>query len=495
MTFKKNKPSHFMCALISNFVLILFGLIGFYFEVHANVSSQTISGIPSRVLELSNAFDLTMNQCPDKIWNKYSWKDAYVVFVDQKSNKSYLWDGSKNEVSEYDIHQLPSPAVHALYHFFHINGKSAMSIQLTGHSFSSFLFAIATHELFHFIGQNGWEDGLSGGRGTAYPIPWRARYFRQKLFERLQQELISDTGNSLQKAKYWYEKWKREFPGDFYSSTDRYEGTADYISTMAQAILETGCEVDPILLESKALKLFNEDNEDSSMFSSQLDEFVLKPDLEGYVIGQLATLILRFRFNKIDWQDSIKGGKSPLEILFQDVISETDSDNIHLKNKIKKIATEKNKEIGHYLDRDLQFLKDPNYIRVRILPSWAQSNFEPRFFVSLSSDFKDINSQSIKTIIPLAVDLHFISPDKKSHLTLNQDTVLFINSMSPCEEKGIIYTLIHKDFIFLHDESKAEEYKHIELHQKNVKGKVWGRFLDNKKGFKFLCSGEGESKI
>ena len=257
---------------------------------------------------------------------------------------------------------------------------------------------------------------------------------------------------------------------------------------MAEALHKTGCEVEDAILRNKALEMFNK----TTYGVNSLEEIILSSDLEGYYIGQIATLLLRFEFKKSDWQDSIKKGESPLEILLKNIIPETDNDDVHLKDRIERLSKKKDKEIGNYLDEDIQFLTNTDYIRINIPYSWLQSNLMPRFFVS--PNFNDTRKASIRVMIPLGTEHRFISHDKKSYLNLSQDTVIFFedntytSSMTVCGIVKEVYTtltLVHKDHI-THHHNKDGEY--IEIHQKNVKGKVFGKFLnDDVYGFNFFC--------
>ncbi len=94
---------------------------------------------------------------------------------------------------------------------------------------------------FHNQAQKSWTRDGVGSRGTLYPVDWKPRLYRRMIFDNLKNYLSLQNTTSSQKARYWFEKWTREYPEEVKASTDGYEGTARYAESLAKIIVRTGC--------------------------------------------------------------------------------------------------------------------------------------------------------------------------------------------------------------------------------------------------------------
>ncbi len=437
------------------FVILLIALS--QYTAHAK------DNIPDKVISISKKFNLTMNQCPEKIWDNYSWKDAAVIFIDNDNQKSYIWHGPNNTIKEYNYSQLPDAAKGSYFKFFELNGIETMTLNMN----TKDLFALGVHELFHFINQYSWiSQNPNSTRGTLYPMEWKPRYYRRMIFERLKEALITDSSLSLQKANFWYQKWRNQYPDEFIMSADVYEGTAEYAETIAKVLAKNGCEASDKQLKKDVIKIVNNE------FGDSVQQIIFSLDSEGYDIGGLATVLLRLKSQNTQWQKLLEEGVSPLEILLSSYSSVEDKEPVELKQSFRENVKNKNSEMGQYLDYDLSILSNPEYVRLAIPFEWNQTHLSPRFFAV---------PQTLKTttVFPLARVHNFLSVDEKSSIQLSEDTVLFLDASknNPCQKP---YALIRKNQII----SNSDIHK---LESIKINGTINASYILGPDNYEYLC--------
>lgn len=172
-------------------------------------------------------------------------------------------------------------------------------------------FITAMHESFHFYEQDGWSSlNINSGdlgmntRATEYPLNETARIYRVMVYDNLYSSLHSDTDEDIEKflgdAKYWYEKWKAEYPDEYYDimQTDLSEGTAEFF----------GAEIKRIIA----------DENEASMPPGALAMTTQSADSESYYIGDLSIQLAK-KTEVFDVMDYTVTGLTPLEALLRDV--------------------------------------------------------------------------------------------------------------------------------------------------------------------------------
>lgn len=210
------------------------------------------------------------------------------------------------------------------------------------------LFALATHEAFHFFGQeNDWQLDV-GSRDSRYPLQAQPRQYRHHLLKALHASLQGDT-QALGKARYWHERWQSEFAQEarqirFY---DIIEGTASYIEGLAQAFAggEAGRP------EAWAKGAFPRAD-------------VLSLDGESYALGALAIYILDRRDAK-GWQ-AIIDGQTPVQRLLATVPQVVDVPDAALEQRISEHVDAQNRELALLIEPVIAQLKHPDTVRVMV---------------------------------------------------------------------------------------------------------------------------------
>lgn len=212
-----------------------------------------------------------------------------------------------------------------------INGKKRIIVKLSergensvGSSHRETAFSLLVHEAFHACDQSHehWNKSDKGGSEVdrfsqkteeCSPRKYRA-YTRYYLEEALREETNSAAYKiSLQKAVWWNKKYKEDFPEEFRVAnvTDIKEGSAEFVTIRAQALLETGCQAG----EEELQKAYSE----HYLKSRGRDMKVLPtPDLESYLIGSLASALLE-KSSSPEWQKRVDGGASPIQLLLDDI--------------------------------------------------------------------------------------------------------------------------------------------------------------------------------
>ena len=434
--------------------------------------SARANQLPSmEVIGLVDKFKKTMVECPERIWSNYNWNGLNIVFLYPSQDYSWTWDIDPNVMRTVDNRDLPSWAFGSLYSFFEINGKNAQSLNMEVERFDGQFFGLGVHEFFHNQGQKGWSRKYSEEyptyRGTAYPMDDRPRYYRRMLFDNLERYLISDREEYLKQGKYWFDKWVGEYPHETFSSMDSAEGTAIYVTTMARALAILGCTATDNQLKDHVLAQVR------LTFGNSVSGRQFTLDGEGYDIGGLAALILRFNnTDLLDWNQKIAEGNSPLEVLFEGVSSIPEDNNEFLRQQFFHTATVMNREYGLLLDGDIENYSNKDYIRIPAPGPWIQSNLSPWFFV--------YSSKIDKAIFPYSQEHHFLSPTKEgSDYIFKTNAVVMRHTPHPCPE---MY-----NFVLVPGEAINIENRVAHVSNEIIEGRLVGELKEDEEGYSYFC--------
>ncbi len=202
----------------------------------------------SRLLELSGYFTEVMYHRGNEVWEGFSWENEQVLLVDPETEVAILWnDQSKNEnfpvITKLDYNSLDPYTQYALYNFLEFQGYDTLTVSLLGYpafSTTEKFFGLAVHESFHFIMQDVMATE-GGNRSYQYPQPSQAQYYRMKTSLSMLEAFESPENKTelLGNAKFWYEKYKNEYPqlAEDIIPFDYVEGSALYVELRATAIL------------------------------------------------------------------------------------------------------------------------------------------------------------------------------------------------------------------------------------------------------------------
>ena len=322
-------------------------------------------------------------------------------------------------------------------------------------------------------GQKEWphkynaEQSYYQSIGTTYPMDDSPQYYRRMIFDNLQKYLASQEQEHLRKAKYWFDKWATEHPDEVISSTDNVEGTAQYMETMAQALAGLGCSSTDEELKNHVLAQVE------SKFGNSVSGQYFALDLEGYDIGGLGSLILRFSNTDLaDWNQKITEGEDPLEVLFEGVTPVPENDDKNLREDFIYTATIMNEKYGLLLDDDIENYSNKDYIRVSAPGYWIQSTMSPQFFA--------YSSEIGKAMYPYAEDHHFLSPiEDGSDYIFKTNAVVIPHDRSPCSE---IY-----DFVLVSNEAINIENRVAHVTNEVIEGRLVGELKEDGQGYSYFC--------
>ena len=214
---------------IFSFSLTIFSIVGcaakqvgYYPERNPSNFSRPIHQTSTSVI---NDFN-NISSCTQRIWPGYSWSGFTVVAIDGKKplqNALQVDQKRSFKILDDEIPQSQS-ATNAMFSFMSVGDQKWMAVnrsfsvwEPTPHS----VFALGVHEAFHRISQANWQWRSGGMRGTQIPPRWEPRIYRAYLYKNLKDYFLESRPESLQRAKYWYDLWKTNFPYEN-ESTNRW---------------------------------------------------------------------------------------------------------------------------------------------------------------------------------------------------------------------------------------------------------------------------------
>lgn len=451
------------------FSLVIFFL--FCGQVAAGSTVQTEAFDKAR--SISRQFHKTMVVCPDRIWPEYSWESFQVIFVHPELSVFWLWDAQRNQITELENTELPEEASGSIYNFFEFNGKPTMSLDITD---SDETFELGVHEFFHDQGQ---LDSLesSGLRGTRFPLNPEPRILRSMLLRNLLKAFRSidesEYNAALGHAAYWYDEWKNRFPYEVVNATDGYEGTANYVETVAKVIAKNDCEISEESLLSKI-------REEFASFEPGVQSLL---DEEGYEIGNLATLLLRKQFsNDRQFYMSLVDGVHPTALLFQSVTPVPEDIDQKVADLYQVEIERLNVSLGDTVGANLRNYDDVGYLRIAFPFSWIQSNFMPSGMY-----LSEITEGTV--IAPLMFSHKFSYLD--SFVNLSASTTVFLTSgdSHPCGSSNDLTVLVAESDLRFRDDN------YIIISSPEVSGSMAGSTVMDPKGKRYFCAKGSEKEL
>lgn len=421
---------------------------------------------PKEVSGLIEKFDRTMVQCPAQIWSNYDWGGKAVVMVYPSQSSSWIWDVDTKTTQSVDNKDLPAGVVGSYYNFFKWNGRPALSLNMELIGESAFEFGV--HEFFHDQAQLGWVT--PSGRGTNYPALWEPRVYRRMIFDHLMNYFKTGLASDLRKARFWYDKWLADHADESATSTDGYEGTARYVEAMGLFVSKLGCAADDVQLKAEAMDYVTT----NINFTASFDGSSFELDAEGYAMGGLASLILRFSNAKLaDWNSAVAKGKTPLDILLEGAAPVSDELPANLAADYAATGKRINQERGALLDEDINRWTNKGFVRVALRLSWLQSNLMPMFFAHSTALNLDL--------FPFSQEHRMISPAGSSNYSVAPKTVGFYDDQSPCQSSSVVTLVMASDI-------QAEDGL-MTLTSPAVNGTIKGEY-QTAGGFTYLCAVE-----
>jgi hypothetical protein len=404
-----------------------------------------------------------MGRCSDRIWPAYNWKNLMFLQFDL-ANDSLSLSGATGTIATFDSSIIPEALRQSEFAFgqahdtlfMMVNGEKYITdlisennadkpIRFTQAESEQQVFALAVHEAFHKVVQPSWKlpDG-SGSRGTLLPIQATPRLYRRGLYDRLHEAFLHPERSStaLAQARFWYDLWLKEYPDEAKVSTDLTEGTARYVETIAGAMLPLGCDTDEATLKSNVTAHVEGRIGESDRPAFGYDESGLALDLdgEGYDIGGMAALILRFQFPLLDWYQEANEGISPVAALLNPYAPLHDEIDLATADRFRLKQLEMQKQADELLRPSKALLQTPHNMLIVALPqTWGTEGvYRPIAFY--------IDTVTGYGFVPLRAPLHYVSPATarvKSEITIKEHgTPVFALPNSPCAEDHQTYWLV-----------------------------------------------------
>lgn len=361
-------------------------------------TADTTSGEPlTRVEQVLHALDVSMYQCPERIWPdvEAKYRSRQVLLASELENRAWLWNAQQGGgvppvVSEGPLDSLP-PEWTSTFNVNDLGGARTLGISLDwtaertaeivangGTVWPDFATSLTFHEGFHFLSdQDDWNVG-NGSRTSPYPEPWEPRYLRTQLQRALYEEVMS-AGSGLGGAAYWHARLLAEYPKEMKAirAFDCTEGSAEYVSLMMSALSELGCEAgDPELLALAMSHL------PDGFFLSQ---YIFSVGREPYDLGVLGGLILR-RDEVAGWELQVENGAPPVDQAIAGVTPVAQPDDPQVQADAQAAVAERNVTVGMEIDPLLANMQDPAYTRIVVSFNWIAGSFGVGGFYYLAED-------------------------------------------------------------------------------------------------------------
>ena len=467
------------------FILIFFG---FSFKLFSDAKNVSLIDFE----KIGTYLKTTMVECPQKIWPDYNLK-SFSVLMKTDQQQPVAWKGwSPDKVTPLLESELPKSAFLGRFDFFDFDYHPGMSVLGDSEDFTDRFFRFIVHEAFHRLGQKLWTHPKYSNSHTQYPISKVPRLYRRMMYERLKEYYFSPDHKSLdnlKKSAYWFQKWKSEFPREFFNITDNREGSARYMDLISLAVAEEGCQITESQLYDKTIKLMKADDQ-FTFFQGSSREL----RSESYALGALALATIRFITKDSAWYEQIKQGRSPLEILFEKITPLSDVIPDDLEKKYEIIFESKNKEIADWIEPDMNLFNSESALRIFIIDSMT-TTFSPKGFFE-KDEFE---------LTPIRKSV--VYEGYYGSIKVFADKVLFQSKeINPCSETpdgnsmaGTIAVVSLDSVVFSQkDESQVStdgsqtfntgrSTAKIQLHGSGLEGFTTGTLKTDKNGLKWFC--------
>lgn len=353
---------------------------------------------------VDGAFELLKEngKASEKIWPEYDLSQNAIIVCqrDDVTNKIIrAWElttSNKRNLTNEELSGMEIPAAGG-YSSIEFEGKKSIIIAVSKDTsetlkrvaITNFVYEIGVHEMVHFhyesffkLTKLAMEQKFHGGRGTAFPKAAEPRVYRKMLYDNLVAafENPEDEKLYLGRAKYWNEKWKNEYPDEYYQIkvTDIMEGKARYIQYML-------CM--PNHMDDMERKVWIADHFDKSKEPSD------SMDTESYKLGFAAGVLLDRQGT--DWKKQISRKPEPMvEYLLKNVEPiEDNPETYEAKLKTSKAQMDKiNKEIDGKLENIKKAEDNVQIPFLQINGKYLEGSFETSDFLnyrgkSLTIDF------------------------------------------------------------------------------------------------------------
>lgn len=469
MSFKiKILSIYFLCVQ-------LIAALGFAEDIDINKANERIS---------QSIFN-TLKACHIKIWPNLKINNLHIVLLNSKQNEQLVISFKEDRIYNIPKSRIPDFVFNGLYSFFKIDDQPWMSInteeyasydkKATLESVVDGTFKVAIHEAFHNQGQKGWNKSGTESRGTLVPIAWEPRFYRSMIYKNLVTVLRSRYFNhtALNKAKYWYDLWVKNYPLEVKMTTDGYEGSAFFVELLTFAYSKFGCEdINPQVNKFIAQNI-----------TGGLDIFLngsrFALDSEGYLLGSVASFILRQQKVIPNWEERLAQGETPLAQLMSLVKPKFQPVYENKIKPFKETQVKEQAEVDELLLETYDNLKDSSSLIVRMPANWAPPVFSPLGFFydpSLNIDFA-----------PLATDFKFLDADSETDLTSFPKAAYFGSLDNPCDESANVGNWT---FAIKSDEFSSIGENKIKIKNKLFEGVTSGIIVRDSKGHQWFCAGQ-----
>ena len=432
-------------------------------------------------------FDIYSN-CPDRIWNGYNLKDLDILFVDEEQEELFEVSLAENRVSIRNKSEFNKSFLSSSFSFFKQDGKSFMSINvrsfLAGVDFSKQntekvferAFRLALHEAFHGTLQTKWIKKKRGPRGTFVPIQAEPRLYRSMIYKRLLEAIANDSQESLGKAKYWYNKWKIEFPHEVLSSMDRTEGSARFVDDRAWALWAAGgCSATEASIQKKHAEIIANKNDPS------LDGRYFSLDSEAYTLGSAALAAVGIEKNQKIYEE-VAQGESPLSAAFARISVVTDEADKATYLKFIETQKEQARTADEMLSKTYETLNSQEMLIISVPQEWFRFG-DIESSIGYEGFFLDFQKSVQFSVYSEQIESG--SPDRSSVLPASAGAVgvQFNNADIPCDSPFEFYVVKRSDLKII----SGNQY---EISNANLKGSFSASEKNAATGQTFLCLGQ-----
>lgn len=307
----------------------------------------------------------------NKIWPTYDYtKHNLILFhLDENGEPTDAWKINikginKLQATEYENIDYPQANGYSNLDY---QGNKSIAMSFDDESLKDLdksantLHVTASHELVHFYYQG--KSEVSGSRTQPYPVEKTPRQYRYMVMKNLEDAYKNPENKekALGQAKYWYEKWKTEFPNEYndIKATDIAEGTAKYTEYLSEIVNDKISKED---IKKAVLKLIDIDNE------------FLSADAESYEMGALSALLLDEQ--NPDWKNKFYESNTTLEeLLLKDVKAVEEKMNPEIEKKINENIESFNVEVEKNLENITKAYGDVNIPYLKINKTESNASF------------------------------------------------------------------------------------------------------------------------
>ncbi|WP_273820036.1 hypothetical protein [Pseudomonas asplenii] len=285
------------------------------------------------------------------------------------------------------------------------------------------LFALATHEAFHFHVEAAWLRLPGAQRSIAYPASAEPRLLRNRIIRQL---LAAARGQSegLARASYWYRRWLDEHAEEAVRlrQVDRSEGSARHVETVA-GLLARGVRLGSAEWSESMLEVL----------TRQAQEDYLAPDLESYVLGDLAGYLLERQ--GVDWLPRVARGETPLAILLEPVAPVVAPADELVERRIRKAVAAANHQAAQALEPFVQRFHDPAGGRLLVPNRALPDSFEvgDSYHLAMQPGTIEVGVRAGFVLGDGRIDLHAATVATQLTSACGREDLYWILALAPTE--------------------------------------------------------------